>query len=357
MAIGVNSDKNYMFTLEERLDMAERSLKAFYNVKVVSFRGLLVDFAYENNIDVIIRGIRNVEDFEFEKVIYLAGESQKLNIETCPFFARQDLVHISSSTVKTIQKEQGIINEYVPIYVKKCLEEKISGQYIIGITGEIGVGKSYISNMMEEIAKECRIEFHNIELDYIGHKILGELREEKYRKIQEEIIHYFGDEVKNSDGTINRKVLGKIVFSDIEKLNKLNDIMYTPVIVRLRRELYNKKGIILINSALIAETDMTYLCNNNIIYVSVDKETQRKRLEEREYTEEQINNRLKSQYDSNEKLKKIEVTIQKESYGKVWHIDSSYNQSIDDIKKLLFEINKYLGEYKRSLSNLNNKNS
>ncbi|OGO84459.1 MAG: hypothetical protein A2Y22_05480 [Clostridiales bacterium GWD2_32_59] len=341
VAIGVNPDKSYVFSLEERLDMAEKSLSMYKNVKVMAFRGLLVDFAYENNASVIIRGIRDTGDFGYEKLLYLASESQKLGIETCPFFAKQDLVHISSSTVKALQKEQGLIHEYVSIYVKKCVEEKMSGQFIVGVTGEIGSGKSYISDMLKTIAKKQGIEVHNIELDNIGHEILEELKEEKYIKIREEIVNTFGKEVQNIDGTINRKVLGNIVFEDAGKLNKLNSIMNTPILVRLRRKLYDKKGIILVNAALIAEAEMTYICNNNIIFINANKETQSARLKDRGYSDEQINHRIKSQYDSSEKQVKIEEIIKKDNYGNMWIIDNSYNLAEKDIEGLLLDIRNY----------------
>ena len=64
VAIGVNRLKNYLFTLEEREEMARRSLVNLKNVKVMSFTGLLVDFAYENNVDVIVKGVRTNQDFE-----------------------------------------------------------------------------------------------------------------------------------------------------------------------------------------------------------------------------------------------------------------------------------------------------
>ena len=66
------------------------------------------------------------------------GESQRLGIETFLLFTKPELSHISSSAVKEIQKDQGLIQDYVSPYVKQCLEKKLSKQYIVGLTGEIG---------------------------------------------------------------------------------------------------------------------------------------------------------------------------------------------------------------------------
>ena len=277
-AIGENPDKKYTFNIDERREMAMKSLSHLSNVAVDSFHGLLVDYAYEKGINTIIKGIRNNEDFNYEVLLDQIGESQKLGIETFFIPSRQDKLHISSSAVKAIQKEQGLIHEYVPLYVKQCLEAKISNQHIIGITGEMGSGKSYVSKKLIELGKTEGIEIHNIELDHIGHKILGELQEPIYKKAREQIIEIFGHSINSPNGFIDRKILGSIIFNDQEKLKQLNEIMYTPLMVRLRKEMYGKKGLILFNAALIAESDMSYLCNNNVILVKADKESQERRL-------------------------------------------------------------------------------
>jgi len=86
VAIGINQLKNYLFSLEEREEMARRSLANLKNVKVSSFTGLLVDFAYENNVDVIVKGVRSNQDFEYEHNLHLMSESQRLGIDTFLLF-------------------------------------------------------------------------------------------------------------------------------------------------------------------------------------------------------------------------------------------------------------------------------
>jgi dephospho-CoA kinase len=76
-----------------------------------------------------------------------------------------------------------------------------------------------------------------------------------YQKVRDGIADMFGNSVQKPDGSIDRKALGEIVFSDPEKLKKLNEIMKTPLMVRLRREMINKDGLLLHNAALIAEAD------------------------------------------------------------------------------------------------------
>ncbi|HDT11973.1 MAG TPA: pantetheine-phosphate adenylyltransferase [bacterium] len=338
VGIGQNPEKNYMFTLEERTDMAKRALSNMKNVRVVSFTGLLVDFAYENNIPVIIKGIRNNTDFDYEVLLHSMGDSQKLGIETFIVPAKRELAHISSSTVKALQSEQGLINEYVPLYVKQMLEARMSGQFIIGVTGEIGTGKSFVCEKLKEIGDREKVSVHHIELDHIGHRILGELKDPSYEKIRKEIIESFGSKVKLKNGFISRKELGEIVFSDNEKLKKLNSIMRKPMLVRLRKELAEKRGLILFNAALLSESEMTYLCNNNVILITADKKSQERRMKKRGLSKEQIERRLSSQYKSKEKKQKIKEQIKKYNNGKIWLMDNSDGDNLKKIEKMFNEI-------------------
>lgn len=343
VGIGQNPDKNYDFSLEERTEMASRSLENITNAKVVSFQGMLVDYAYEQNIPVIIKGLRDTKDFDYEKCLHNIGESQKLGVDTYVLFAKPELAHISSKIVKAVQKEQGLIHKYVPLYVKQYLEAKISRQYIVGVTGEIGAGKSYVSSRFEELGREKGIQVYNIELDHIGHQILADLNEPKYQEVRENIIKTFGEEVRLSDGKINRKILGEIVFNDLSKLEQLNEVMYIPLTVRLRRELYGKKGLIVLNAALIVESDMAYICNNNIVMVNVDKKSQERRLAERDLNEEQIKRRLNSQYSAEDKVEKIQNSILKDRQGKLWNLNNSDDSDHEEIGRIFEDIVRELG--------------
>lgn len=345
VAIGINPDKKYMFSLEERIDMAKHSLEYMPNVRVTSFVGLLVDFAYEQKVVAIVKGVRDVKDFSYEQLLHQVGESQELGIETVALFARKDLEHVSSSVVKAIQKEQGFIHNYVPLYVKQRLEEKISGQYIIGITGEIGAGKSYVANLLMDLGREKGIEVHNIEMDMIGHRILGELTDPIYVYVREKIAEMFGKEVFKADRFIDRKVLGEIVFKDPEKMKKLNELMYTPMLTRLRKEMYGKKGIILLNAALLVELGLMNLCNNNVIMVKIGYiDTQISRLRGRGLSVDQISHRLNSQYKEDKKEELCRDEILRSRQGKYIAINNSDELDVkNQASKGLDELIAYFG--------------
>lgn len=335
VGIGVNPDKTYMFTLEERTEMAKRALNHLDNVKVMPVSGLLVDFAYEHKISVIVKGVRNSEDFNYENILHQCGVTQKLGIDTFILIARPELAHVSSSAVKSLQKEQGSIVGYVPLHVKQKLEEKMMSQYIIGITGEPGSGKSYISEKFVELGKKAGIEVHNIELDLIGHEITNNLEEPVYKDVRAQIAKIFGKEVQRIDGSIDRKALGEIVFNAPEKLEILDKIMFTPLMVRLRREIYGKKGLIVFNAALIAETGLSYICNNNVILINVNEKVKTERLTKRNLSDEQIKRRLSSQYSFDKKKEALENKIRENNNGKLWIYDNS-DETNDDKIAMLF---------------------
>jgi pantetheine-phosphate adenylyltransferase len=321
VAIGKNPLKNYMFDLEERLDMTETSLSYLQNVKVDSFDGLLVRYAFEKGIYNIVKGLRNNEDLNFETLCYEVGKTQNHNIETYLLLTDPEIPYISSTIVKALQKDHADIHKHVPLNVKQKLEQKISEQYLVGITGEISSGKSYIAKKFVKLGKQKGIQVHNIEFDNLGHKILKNT--DKYSQVREDILKEFKEKIKLPDGSINRNALGEVVFSNPEKREKLNKILHPPIIQEFYNSLYNKKGIILVNAALIAESGISYLCNNNVVLVKTNKDIRYERLKNRGLNHEQITNIDNCQYNFKQKKKSLEESIQKDNYGNLWTTDNS----------------------------------
>ncbi|AXG70081.1 phosphopantetheine adenylyltransferase [Kordia sp. SMS9] len=117
VAIGVNSAKKYMFSLEQRKKFIEDSFKDEPNVKVVTYEGLTVDFCQKNNVDFILRGLRNPADFEFEKAI--AHTNRDLApIETVFLLTSATTSYISSSIVREVIHHNGDYTLLVPDTVR-----------------------------------------------------------------------------------------------------------------------------------------------------------------------------------------------------------------------------------------------
>jgi len=117
VAIGVNSDKKYMFSLEQRKKFIEDAFKDEPKVKVVTYKGLTVHFCQKNNIDFILRGLRNPADFEFEKAI--AHTNRDLaSVETVFLLTAAKTSYISSSIVRDVIRNDGDHTLLVPDSVR-----------------------------------------------------------------------------------------------------------------------------------------------------------------------------------------------------------------------------------------------
>ena len=234
VAIGDNPSKsgNYLFSISERLELAQKCLGHFENVTCLSFSGLLGEYTYRHGFDVIIRGVRNNSDLEGELVQFAVNETLHPSVDTVFFPARRQLSHISSGIVKAIVEEGGDVSDYCPLCVKEELERRILGRFTVGIAGGIAVGKTYIA---KEFLKrlEKRITTSYISLDEIGHQILESSEGEIYEKTRTKIAERFGSQIVDKSGSINRRRLGKIAFSDPESLVDLNRIMHEPMLARL----------------------------------------------------------------------------------------------------------------------------
>ena len=113
LAIGVNSEKKYMFTLKERVKFLEESFKDESKIKVMTYKGLTVDFCKDVNANFILRGLRNPGDFEFEKAI--AHTNRKLSeIETVFLLTSSGKSFISSSIVRDVIRNNGDYTMLVP---------------------------------------------------------------------------------------------------------------------------------------------------------------------------------------------------------------------------------------------------
>ena len=119
-----NKEKNPMFSIDERLEMIDNSLKHLDNIEVCSFTGLLVDLAKEKNAKIIIRGLRAVSEYEHE--IQMAHTNKILNEDIETLFITTDLKYsyLSSSLVKEVASFGGKIDKFVTNYVEEKLKNK-----------------------------------------------------------------------------------------------------------------------------------------------------------------------------------------------------------------------------------------
>jgi pantetheine-phosphate adenylyltransferase len=113
VAIGVNAEKKYLFSLEDRKRFIEEAFKDEPKVRVISYSGLTIDLCKNENAEFILRGLRNPADFEFEKAIAHTNRVMS-KIETVFLLTAARTSFISSSIVRDVLRNGGDISQLVP---------------------------------------------------------------------------------------------------------------------------------------------------------------------------------------------------------------------------------------------------
>ena len=126
LQIGVlyNPNKKGLFTFEERVKLIEYCTKHIDNIKVVSFDGLLVDYCEQNNIQTLVRGIRNSADVEYELQMAHMNRELNSNIETIILPTTTKYSYVSSSLIKELLKFDANIENLVPKVIVEELKKK-----------------------------------------------------------------------------------------------------------------------------------------------------------------------------------------------------------------------------------------
>ncbi|AAM24131.1 MAG: Dephospho-CoA kinase [Caldanaerobacter subterraneus] len=172
---------------------------------------------------------------------------------------------------------------------------------VVGLTGGIGSGKSTVSGILAKLGAKI------IDADLVSREIM-----EKGKEAYNEIVDCFGKEILDKEGNIDRKKLGSIVFSDKEKLKRLNEITHPKIIDKIKKMIEEEKDkdkVIVIDAALLIETGL-YKLVDEVWLVVVDIDTQIKRVMERDgFSCEEALKRIKSQMPLEEKIKYADFII------------------------------------------------
>lgn len=124
VAVARNSEKNALFTIDERLEMIRKTVGDNPRLKIDTFEGLLVQYAISQGAKVILRGLRAVSDFEYEFQIAQMNHTVQEDVETLFMMTAVPYGYLSSSIVKEVAALQGPIDSFVPPAVKEALEAR-----------------------------------------------------------------------------------------------------------------------------------------------------------------------------------------------------------------------------------------
>ncbi len=125
VAILRNTEKEPLFTIEERLAMLRQTTSQWQNVRVDAFEGLLVDYAMRQHAKAVLRGIRAVSDYEYELQMALMNRKLEPRLETIFMMPAQAYSYLSSRLVREVYMLGGCVSDLVPDLVRRELERKL----------------------------------------------------------------------------------------------------------------------------------------------------------------------------------------------------------------------------------------
>ena len=126
VAVAHNPQKNPLFSLKERVDMVKKATRQIKGAAVEGFGGLVVDFARKKKINVIIRGLRMISDFEYEFQMALTNRKLAADIETIFLMPQESYCYLSSKLLKEAASLGANLSDFVPDFVEKAIKRKLS---------------------------------------------------------------------------------------------------------------------------------------------------------------------------------------------------------------------------------------
>lgn len=173
---------------------------------------------------------------------------------------------------------------------------------VIGITGNLGTGKSTVSHMLVELGAK------HIEADELGHELL-----QQDEQVRAEIVNAFGKSILNASGEIDRDKLSAVVFDDKAALSRLNSITHPRIlqVVRQKIEEYRQAGskAVVVEAALLIEAGWKPLVDQLWVTTAPEATIVSRLMKSRGMTEEQILDRLRAQMPQEEKSSQADVVI------------------------------------------------
>lgn len=352
VAIGVNEEKQGLFSVHERLNFIRNAIQLSKygidasRVVVTSFNGLASDFMLQNDITVSVRGIRNSKDYEYEHPMALINRDIA-NVES--IFIPSDPAHttISSSNVKALVKSFVDVSSMVPIEVKFHMEARLLDFIYVGIIGKSGSGKStfskkYFPDRVIDYDSIVRSIWDDPKNYTIRVKLLNEFRQldeallKTYDTVNKlELQKFLGD-------TNNNKIIRNLMKPYIESLSRTalksmhdsiiltdprtdynigngiinNNIARDIPSMRSLIEMYPYKNFIAFDAPMLIEYDNLGLVNNNVIHIDTPYDICVDRIMKRDkLTHEQAERRLASQMPDSKKSFTIGSKHSEDGFG------------------------------------------
>lgn len=337
IVIAINPAKKYMFTPEQRKLLIEQSFPNKYKdlIKVSMYDWVIADYVYENKKSGILKWIRNSKDFEYESDIISA--TKHFTWDPVNIFIPQTqwaTSSISSSMLKEIMRLSWESSGFTPAHIREAIRIKQDNVMLIWVTWSIA---SWKSTLCKELSKHTHI--HHIDLDSLSNEIHTNSHTRAFIETRKVLAQEFWEDILLPDGTTNKKILGEKVFQDSKNLDTLTNIMTEPTMYLLRKKISEVAHgwVILIESAILMERNISHLFDENIINIQIPEKEQRKRLFERnDFNEAQIDKRLASQF-TNIKRSDAILQAQKSEFERLYIRVVWNNYNSKEVEKEILE--------------------
>ncbi|MGQ9842298.1 MAG: dephospho-CoA kinase [Spirochaetota bacterium] len=168
----------------------------------------------------------------------------------------------------------------------------------IGVTGIYASGKGTVCSMFEQLGATV------IDTDIIAREIVT-----PPSSLLDRLVHTFGSDILNQDGTLNRRYLANKVFADTRLVNKLNEITHPVILVEVMRQSDDANNIYMINTPLLFETEFYKYMDKNIVVIANTEQVLKRGVKRDGITENEIKARLNHQISLKEKMKLADYII------------------------------------------------
>ncbi|OGL95415.1 hypothetical protein A2348_02090 [Candidatus Uhrbacteria bacterium RIFOXYB12_FULL_58_10] len=312
----------YLFSTHERVQLLSNAVTRLGrdNVRVIVAPGiLLADVFLREGCDVIVRGMRSEAEGETEREqsrlheLVLSGIGKRFQ-----YIPTTDALRdVSSTSVKAFVSHGIDVSRFVPLQTKQALEERILGQYTVGVTGPIASGKSFVGARLATRLPTLGVPCAHVSYDAILRDLYAE-RTPGADRLRDEIVARLGAEVRGADGLIDRTAMSAKLFHPDCPMETRRAIegLTAPHVFRLERErLAGFRGIVLIECATLVEMGLAGRVNNHVVVV--DSPERPSMLAERGIDPARTSEVARHQSTSDELVSTLEARVTSDGNGSV----------------------------------------
>jgi dephospho-CoA kinase len=221
------------------------------------------------------------------------------------------------------------------------IQEINAGRYLLGVTGSIGCGKTYASEIFGKIAENQNISTLFVNVDCFRRVVLGtDIYFENERKM---LVDNFGKTIQKQDGSICGKELGQIIFYDPQAMEDFRSIICPAVNSSITDAIKTKNGLLFIEWACLVEDGLLPLVEGNVLVAACNYQTQIKRLSGGDLPIDQIEKRIAYQLNNSEIIEKIQSYQNETMKGNLYLFDTTFNPQIWCYEQMLEKI---IGDFK-----------